>query len=293
MRFSNDGLTLWSDPEQAATMGDQPVSITIGVHPASPNNRVIVRYRVNGGRVSEITGLLVQSDPIRNTQSFLVSWPYPMGGETVEYIAILTCAGRQTPDIQTAHTFPFTFQFSQPYGSSGANLEHPYPKPAAPLEPSHRPYGKNAVKLDYLCTVKVEMSQPPEIIGETPAGLKVNWFLQTGKVYGPKLNATICPKGGDWMTIRPDGVGLMDVRATLKTQEGALISAAYSGVFDLGPDGYGNFLQHQWPDRPPVRSTPRFLTGHTHYQWLNRLQCIGVGEVNMPELLMIYDLYAL
>lgn len=295
MRFSNDGLTLWYGTEDApapatAKPETHPISVTIGVYPAHPSNRVIIRYCVDGGVVQNISAILVKTDPIQHIQYFRASWPNPIPGKAVEYIAVLTCAGRQTPNTQTAHTFPSSFHLSKSEVISSNSEKKHIATTKTKLQTSHQ---KNDVKLDFICTVKVEMSRPPEIIGETPEGLKVNWFLQTGEVYGPKLNASICPKGGDWMTIRPDGVGIMGVRATLRTDEEALISATYSGVFDLGEDGYHNFLNNQWPEKPQVRSTPRFLTAHEKYKWLNRLQCIGIGEVKMSELLMIYDLYAL
>lgn len=293
MQFSNDGLTLWYGTDDApapSAVSSEAISLTVGVYPASLNNRVVVHYRVDDDIIRQISAVLIKSDPLLKTQYFQAVWPPTMAGERVEYLPILTSAGRQTPNIQTTNTLPSSFRLIQP--QLHPTKMQPEPHSTAVTQQMPQPVQKS-VNLDFLCTVKVEMSRPPEIIGETPEGLKVNWFLQQGEVYGPKLNATICPKGGDWMTIRPDGVGIMGVRATLKTQEGALIYATYSGVFDLGERGYQNFLNHQWPGTPQVRSTPRFLTAHAQYQWLNRLQCIGIGEVQMAQLVMIYDLYAL
>ncbi len=45
--------------------------------------------------------------------------------------------------------------------------------------------------------------------------------------------------------------------------------------------------------RLPRRVVPRFLTAHPDYLWLNRLQCIGVGQVNLESLEVAYDVYAL
>ena len=39
--------------------------------------------------------------------------------------------------------------------------------------------------------------------------------------------------GGDWLTLRSDGVGILDVRATLEADDGALIYTSYSGGDDL------------------------------------------------------------
>ena len=57
--------------------------------------------------------------------------------------------------------------------------------------------------------------------------------------------------------------------------------------------GYQDFLDHRWPVRAPTRTTPRLHTAHPSYRWLNRLQCMGIGEVRMTELTYTYDLYAL
>jgi hypothetical protein len=95
------------------------------------------------------------------------------------------------------------------------------------------------------------------------------------------------------MTIRHDGIGLMDVRATVETEDGALLYASYQGYCDFGHDGYQRFLDGRWPEIAPTRTAPRIRTAHANYAWLNRLQCIGIGEVRMQELVYTYDLYAL
>ena len=122
----------------------------------------------------------------------------------------------------------------------------------------------------------------------------VNWFRAPaeGVVAGPSLNATIRQLGGGWMTVRRDGVGVMDVRATLETYDGALVVVSYLGLCELGENGYHDSLARRWPDRAATRATPRFHTAHPHYLWLNRLQCVGIGEVNMRELACTYDVYA-
>ena len=48
-----------------------------------------------------------------------------------------------------------------------------------------------------------------------------------------KCEGSIVPFGGDWLTIRANGVGVLDVRASLKTEDGALIYVAYSGILPV------------------------------------------------------------
>jgi hypothetical protein len=41
----------------------------------------------------------------------------------------------------------------------------------------------------------------------------------------------------------------------------------------------------------PLRGAPRFLTSHPDYLWLNRIQCVNVGEVDLNSWVVGYDLY--
>lgn len=94
------------------------------------------------------------------------------------------------------------------------------------------------------------------------------------------------------MTLRRDGVAVVDVRATLETHDGALALVQYQGVIDLGPDGHDEFLRGEAPEVMRIRIAPRFCTGHPAYQWLNRLQCPGVGEYHPASRAARYDVYA-
>jgi Protein of unknown function (DUF3237) len=47
--------------------------------------------------------------------------------------------------------------------------------------------------------------------------------VTSGEVTGPRIRGILRPVGGDWFTIRTDGIGLLDVRATIETHNNALI----------------------------------------------------------------------
>lgn len=146
--------------------------------------------------------------------------------------------------------------------------------------------------LDLLFTYSASLSAPPEMIGAVPGGARVNFYVTGGLVEGPKLRGCLRPVGGDWMTVREDGVGILDVRATLETHDGALIDLAYQGVGDLGADGHAALLAGRLPPRLSLRTAPRVLTAHPDYVWLNRLQLIGIGEANLETFEVTYDVYA-
>jgi hypothetical protein len=148
-------------------------------------------------------------------------------------------------------------------------------------------------RLEHIFSYVVTLKDPPEIIGPVPEGIRANFYVTGGEISGPKLRGTIRPVGGDWLTVRTDGMGILDVRATLESHDGALIDTAYTGVADFGEDGYARFLRQDLPRTVQLRVVPRFRTVHPGYQWLNRVQCIGIGEVDMERLEVRYDMYAL
>jgi hypothetical protein len=145
--------------------------------------------------------------------------------------------------------------------------------------------------LEHLFSYTVLLDQP-EVIGPVAEGIRVNLHFTGGELNGPKVYGKLRPVGADWLTIRTDGVGILEVRATIETQEEALIYSSYTGVGDLGEDGYDKFLQGEPPPIVALRVVPRYLTAHPDYQWLNRLQCLGIGEFDVQNLKVGYDLYA-
>jgi hypothetical protein len=149
-----------------------------------------------------------------------------------------------------------------------------------------------AYSLEHICSYSAQLQNPPEVIGPVPEGIRVNFYVTSGEVTGPKIRGILRPVGGDWLTLRTDGIGLLDVRATIETHDHALISIAYTGVGDLGEDGYHKFLQGALPPRVPLRVVPRFQTTHPTYQWLNRLQCLNIGEADLERFEVRYDVYA-
>jgi hypothetical protein len=84
----------------------------------------------------------------------------------------------------------------------------------------------------------------------------------------------------DWGSLCPDGTFQLDVRATLKTDDGVLILAQYMGRCDLSD-----------PAAPgPVYATPRFETGDPRYAWLNKVQAVMKGKVELPTQIT-YQIY--
>lgn len=150
----------------------------------------------------------------------------------------------------------------------------------------------NDYKLQHICSYTGRLAAPPEVIGPAPEGIRVNFYSSGGEFSGPRLNGKVRAVGGDWVTVRTDGIAYLDVRTTFEADDGALILVTYLGTIDFGEDGYGKFLRGELPPVARLRTSPRFVTSHPEYAWLNRLFCLGIGEYRAADNEAKYDVYA-
>jgi hypothetical protein len=130
-----------------------------------------------------------------------------------------------------------------------------------------------------------------EVVGATPEGYRINFFVKDGTVIGPRISAVVHPDGGDWMCIRPDGIGVVDIKITYTTTDGAIILEQAGGYFDLGPDGYAKVVAGEFTGAPPLYATPTWATASPQWQWLNRCQGYAFGRVVLAELQVQADIY--
>lgn len=130
-----------------------------------------------------------------------------------------------------------------------------------------------------------------EVVGVTPDGLRINWYVRSGSFVGPNLEAVVLPGAADWMRIRRDGVAIVSVQACFETKTGVRVYGSYGGVFDLGPDGFARAEKDEFDELPPVVVTPTYATAAPEMEWMNRAQCVGVGRVDMKALRVEFDVY--
>lgn len=133
-------------------------------------------------------------------------------------------------------------------------------------------------KLEHIFSFQLLFGINFDMIGPVPYGLQANELAVGGDVHGPKVNGKIKPTGGDWFVLRQDGVGEVDARLTIETDDGVLIYMRLSGVSDLGEDGFTKVTQEgAFPDFIPFHVVARFTAGAGDYAWLNRVQGVGIG----------------
>lgn len=86
----------------------------------------------------------------------------------------------------------------------------------------------------------------------------------------------------DWLTVGANGIGMLDVRYCVETDDGALVYVSYTGRVDLS-GGTG---------AAPVYATPLYETGDPRYTWLNKIQAVAKGLVDESRTLS-YEVYEL
>ena len=129
-------------------------------------------------------------------------------------------------------------------------------------------------KLEYLMTYKA-LLEPAYKVDDT---LYIVNVLPGGWAKGPTINGTFIPPGGDWLRVMPSGVFRLDVRATLKTDEGELLFLTYNGIIEFTEAGLakqksGEKYTHD--DLTYFVTAPTIQTASKKYGYLNRVQLIG------------------
>ena len=121
------------------------------------------------------------------------------------------------------------------------------------------------------------------VLEGAPFGTRAIWDVVGMRITGERLNARLLGSAAaDWGSRATDGTLQLDVRATLITDDDALIFMQYFGRADFSD-----------PANPgPVFTTPRFETGDPRYAWLNKVQAVMKGRSNGRDLIA-YRMYEL
>jgi hypothetical protein len=149
---------------------------------------------------------------------------------------------------------------------------------AAASRAQHATEPLRAPAFEYLGTLRAETGTRTAV-ENGPQGTRTIVQVVGGRFEGPRIKASVQTPAGDWITNRTDGSYRLDVRLTLKTDDGALILVTYNGIGQTTDAGAS------------LRIAPLFETGDSRYVWLTRLQAVGVGE--RVGTTVTYDIYAL
>lgn len=142
------------------------------------------------------------------------------------------------------------------------------------------------VELLYKVTMDVDVLD----VGHTPGGRRQIVQIKGGTFDGPQMKGTVLPGGADWLVEESDGTRRLDVRATLRTDDDALIYVQYRGIFSASPDvaprirtGEADASEYYF------RVAPMYETAAQKYANLNRTLAVGFGARTASQVL--YSVY--
>ena len=138
-----------------------------------------------------------------------------------------------------------------------------------------------SIETEYLGRLKVT-TDPAQLIAPCIVYPVTNCAFR-----GPKINATCVAR----LIVTPDGPSRLEIRATLKTDEGEVIFMD-EGIIVLSKDAVdrnekGGTLASM---DESVVNAPRFTTTSKTYSWLNRIQTLAKSVSSSPGQIE-YDLF--
>jgi hypothetical protein len=105
-----------------------------------------------------------------------------------------------------------------------------------------------------------------------------------GTVKGARLNGFLEAPGGDWFLSGSDGFGRVDVRANIRTIDGAFVYLQYLGLVKLTPAVVAMLSGEPVPTGDEGQYFfihPRLETGDARYAWVNQTMFLGEGRVSV------------
>lgn len=259
--------------------------------PASPHDVLRLIWSLDGGPERATRGRPLPPDPATGLQRFVADLPAGAPAGALRWRPVLTAGGREIdpgmpaaePAIhQAAHAAIGSLAAAVP-GALGALASAAGPAASGPAHPELALLGRFTLPFD----------GDFHPIGATPDGVRLRFGLRAGgRVEGERLSGDILPVGGDWMRVRPDGIGVLDARAIIQPDAGGgPIMLEETGLCDFGDAGFAALARGELPASAPVRVTPRYLTSNPRFLWLNRVQGFGVGVARLADVTLQIDVY--
>ncbi len=141
----------------------------------------------------------------------------------------------------------------------------------------------DGVSTRHLFDMHVDL-EPAQAIA-SPEVTRMIFVAKGGTVTGDRINGEVMPGGGDWLRVGTDAVGRVDVRATLRTDDGELVYLTNTGVIAIRGEARERFAQGSalgW-DELYARSSPQFETGAEGYAWLNSVVTVAVHAIGQTH----------
>ncbi len=162
--------------------------------------------------------------------------------------------------------------------------------PAQGRTGTHAEPSAPAPGLTYVFSVKAQLLPPVEQ-GEIDGKRQRFIGITGGTVYGPALQGTVLPGGGDWQTIAPGGLTEVMARYSLRALDGTVISIVNAGVRTAAPEVIEKLAKGEpvAPDAYYFRTAAAFSVRTGPHDWLRRKVFVARGIRNPDH--VVIDFY--
>jgi hypothetical protein len=143
---------------------------------------------------------------------------------------------------------------------------------------------QSSIAVEHICDFEIEF-EPLQTIASPAVGTRLNVVVARGVARGPRLNGEFLPGGGDWITLGTDGIARLDVRATLRADDGHLVYVTNTGRHvgtDTTSARFAGGELIAW-DEAYTHSSPLFETDSETYGWLNGAVTTAINEVALDR----------
>jgi hypothetical protein len=120
----------------------------------------------------------------------------------------------------------------------------------------------------------------PIDLGDTPQGRRRIVPLGAGTFTGPTMSGKLLPgASADWQIVLPDGTALGDIRYTLQTDNGDVLSVQSRGVRHGSAEVLARLGRGEDVDASEYtfRTSTQIETAAAELDWLNKGVFVGVG----------------
>lgn len=146
-------------------------------------------------------------------------------------------------------------------------------------------------RLTKVYRLEASLGEPLDV-GEVPGGHRRIVPLTGGTFTGPELRGELLPGvSADWQILLPDGTALGDIRYTLRTERGALLSVQSRGVRHGSPEVLARLGRGEDVDASEYtfRTSTKIEAAAADLEWVNKGIFIGVAGRQPAG--VIYEVY--
>jgi Protein of unknown function (DUF3237) len=159
----------------------------------------------------------------------------------------------------------------------------------------HKKTFAQELKSEFLFDLDIDLN-PPQAVGPVLKGTRLIFPFKDGFVKSDKINGKTLECSGDWGIVIDSTTFKVDVRATIETDDGALIYMTYSGYNHANTKNFAMISAGKGSDLSLsdyyFRTSVSFETSSPKYTWLNHTVAIGVGRFPAPGK-VAYRIYAI